>query len=208
MITSTVGCILLTINLKYSCSVINQCSMSTNDLRRAVGTFPTRQDAESALIQLRDAGFDMARVSAIAQNPQGKTIADAEVQSSEERAKEGAETGALMGATTGGIFGLIGSLSVLAIPGVGIATEAAVLLGNALLGSGIGAAGGSLVGALIGWGIPEEQAIYYHELLSQGSYVVLVEGTEAEVNGAKAILLNYQLSNWNIYYAPADSQIV
>lgn len=182
--------------------------MTTNNLKRAVGTFPTREDAEDALMELRDAGFDMDKVSAIAQNPEGKDIADAEVQSSAERAKDGAETGAVMGATTGGMLGLIGSLSVLAIPGVGLATEAAVLLGNALLGSGIGAAGGSLVGALIGWGIPEEQAVYYHELLSQGSYVVLVEGTEAEVNGAEAILLNRQIRDWNIYNAPGHHNLM
>lgn len=168
--------------------------------RRAVGTFPTRQDAEAALIELRDAGFNMEQISAIAQNPQGnEQLADVEVKSSSERAKDGAETGAVMGAATGGIIGLIGSLSVLAIPGVGIATEAAVLLGNALLGGGLGAAGGSLIGALIGWGIPEEQAKYYEELLSQGSYLVLVEGTEAEIKGAEAILLNRQIRNWNIY---------
>ena len=121
------------------------------------------------------------------------------VKYSSTRAKDGAETGAIMGATTGGMLGLIGSLSVLAIPGGGLATEVAILLGNALLGSGFGAAGGSLVGALIGWGIPEEQAKYYDELLSQGDYVVLVEGTEAEIKWAEAILLNRKICNWNTY---------
>lgn len=179
--------------------------MADSSLKRAVGTFPTHQEAEIALTELRDAGFNMDKVSAIAQNPQGEAMADVEVASSKERVKEGLETGAILGGTTGGMLGLIGSLSVLAIPGVGIATEAAVLLGNALLGSGIGAAGGSLAGALVGWGIPEDQAEYYQELLSQGSYVVLVEGTEAEINGARAILVNHQLSNWNIYSVPGSS---
>ena len=168
--------------------------------KRAVGTFPTRQDAELALIELRDAGFNMDRISAIADG-QSETIADVEVEST-TKTKESAETGAIMGATTGGMLGLVGSLSILAIPGVGVATEIAVLLGNALLGSGIGAAGGSLVGALIGWGIPEEQAVYYNELLSKGSYVVLVEGTEAEINGASAILTNHKINNWNVYDTP------
>ncbi len=177
--------------------------------KRAVGTFATRQDAEAALIELRDAGFNMDKISAIAQNPDKKEkLADVEVKATSQRVKEGVETGAFMGATTGGILGLIGSLGILAIPGVGVATEVAVLLGNALLGSGIGAAGGSLVGALIGWGIPEEQAAYYDRLLSQGNYLVLVEGTEAEINGAEAILLNRQISNWNIYNAPGNSSVL
>lgn len=177
--------------------------MTTNHSKRAVGTFSTHQDAENALIQLRDVGFNMDQISAIAKSPEGgETLANVEVKSSDQRVKDGAETGAVMGAATGGILGLIGSLSILAIPGVGVATEVAVLLGNALLGGGIGTAGGSLVGALIGWGIPEEQAAYYQDLLSQGSYVVLVEGTEAEINGAAAILLNHKINNWNIYHAP------
>lgn len=177
--------------------------------KRAVGTFLTSKDAEAALVELRDAGFNMDRVSAIAKNPQNEEeLADVAVESSSERAKSGAEAGAVMGATTGGMLGLIGSLSVLAIPGVGAATEAAVLLGNALLGSGIGAAGGSLVGALIGWGIPEEEAEYYNELLSEGSYVVLVEGTQAEISGASAILHNRRINNWNIYNAPGHHNLM
>ena len=93
---------------------------TTNNLKRAVGAFSTRHDAEKALIELRDAGFNMDRVSAIAER-QSKNIADVEVQTTNKRAKEGAETGAVMGATTGGMLGLVGSLSILAIPGVGVA---------------------------------------------------------------------------------------
>lgn len=182
--------------------------MTNNNLKRAVGTFATRKDARLALTELRDAGFNMDKISAIAENPQNDSMADAKVHSSGERAKEGAETGAVMGAATGSIFGLIGSLGVLAIPGVGVATEVAVLLGNALLGSGVGAAGGSLVGALIGWGIPEKEAEYYNELLSQGNYVVLVEGTAAEISGAEAILVNRQIRNWNIYNAPSSHNLI
>ena len=37
--------------------------MNTNELRRAVGTFMTRQDAEFALQELQEAGFNMDKVS-------------------------------------------------------------------------------------------------------------------------------------------------
>ena len=171
----------------------------TTPIKRAVGTFKTKQDAERALLQLRDTGFDMDRISAISKNSEPSSVLETE---SSDRAKEGAETGAVIGATTGGILGLIGSLSVLAIPGVGLATEVAVLLGNALLGSGVFAAGGSLVGALIGWGIPEEEALQYQDLLSQGYYVVLVEGTETEINSAKTVLSDHKMNNWQIYNPP------
>ena len=170
--------------------------------KRAVGTFSNQPDAEAALIALRDCGFDMNLISAIAQNPPEEQLKDIEIESSSQRAKDGAETGAIMGATTGGMLGLIGSLGILAIPGIGLATEVAVLLGNALLGGSFGAAGGSLVGALVGWGVPEEQAKYYDKLLSQGEYVVVVEGTEAEINEAEAILFERQINNWNVYQTP------
>lgn len=42
--------------------------MTTDNLKRAVGTFPTRQNAEAALMELRDVGFNMDKISAIAQN--------------------------------------------------------------------------------------------------------------------------------------------
>ncbi len=183
--------------------------MTVREIKRAVGTFPTRSEAREALLELQNAGFNMDNVSAIAQITENDSVnEDIEIKSvgdksnggiASQRTKSGAGTGATLGAATGGILGLVGSLSVLAIPGVGPAIEVGVLLGNALLGSGVGAAGGSIIGALIGWGIPEAEAQQYQDLLDWGSYVVLVEGTEAEVNGAEAILKNRRIRNWAVY---------
>ena len=176
--------------------------MNTNDLKRAVGTFMTRQDAEYALQELQEAGFDMNRVSVIVNNPQSKDkIGGAEVKPASEQAKGGAGAGAKAGAATGGLFGLIGGLSVIALPGVGAVAELGIVLANTLLGSGIGAAGGGLVGALIGWGIPEDRARYYDEMLSRGRYIVLMEGSQAEISGAEAILQNRRIEDWAIYSA-------
>ena len=174
--------------------------MNTNELRRAVGTFSTREDAEYALRELNDAGFNMDRVSVVVKNPSKKgDIGGAEVKSTSEQIKGGTAAGATTGAATGGVLGLIGGLSVIALPGVGAVAELGIVLANTLLGSGIGAAGGGLVGALIGWGIPEDRAKYYDELLSQGQYVVLMEGTQSEINGAEAILKNRRIQNWGVY---------
>lgn len=142
----------------------------------------------------------MDKVSVVAKNPETKdNIGGAEVKSSSEQAKGGAAAGATTGAATGGLLGLIGGLSVIALPGVGAVAELGVVLANTLLGSGIGAAGGGLVGALIGWGVPEDRAKYYDEMLSQGRYVVLMEGTEAEINGAEAILKNRRIQDWGVH---------
>ena len=176
--------------------------MTTNELRRAVGTFMTRQDAELALQELQEAGFNMDRVSVIVNNPQSNdNIGGAEVKPASEQAKDGAGAGATAGAATGGLFGLIGGLGVIALPGVGAVAELGIVLANTLLGSGIGAAGGGLVGASIGWGIPEDRARYYDEMLSRGRYIVLMEGTQAEISGAEAILQNRRIEDWAIYSA-------
>jgi uncharacterized membrane protein len=104
-------------------------------------------------------------------------------------------------------MGLIPSLGVLAIPGVGPAAEIGVILANTLIGGGIGAASGGLLGALIGWGVPEERANYYNDRLSEGYYVVLVEGTSTEINTAQSILSNQGVRDWEIYNSPTTGSV-
>lgn len=177
-----------------------------NKLKRAVGTFATKSNAETALKELRDAGFNMDRVSVIARNVEPEAnFGGAEVKPASERAKGGAKAGITAGTATGGLMGLIGGIGVLALPGVGAAAELGIVLANTLLGGGIGAAGGGLVGALIGWGVSEERAAYYDDLLVQGYYLVLLEGTVAEINSAEAILQKRQVRDWGVYAAPVTN---
>jgi uncharacterized membrane protein len=94
---------------------------------------------------------------------------------------------------------------VLAIPGVGVAAEVGFLLANTLLGGVIGAATGALAGALIGWGVPEDKAKYYDERVSQGDYLVVVQGTAEEILRAEAIIEHRGVRDWGIYDAPITS---
>ncbi|MBD2001237.1 hypothetical protein H6G00_32370 [Leptolyngbya sp. FACHB-541] len=177
--------------------------MTIGQYGRAIGVFSSRQDAEMALQELRDAGFNMDRVSIIARNAKGKDqISDADMNPKEEQVKGGAGAGAVAGSATGGLLGLIGGLGVLAIPGVGPAAEVGIVLANTLLGSGIGAAGGGLAGALIGWGVPEERAQYYGDRLEQGDYVLVLEGSSDDVRTAEAILNNRGIRDWDFYGIP------
>lgn len=174
------------------------------EYRRAVGLFSNRREAEAALHRLRDTGFDMDHISIVAKSGEGlRDLGGNDYDPSKsdaEQAKGGAGAGATAGAVTGGAIGLIGSLGVLAIPGVGAAAEVGFLLGNTLLGSGIGAAGGGLVGALIGWGVPEERANYYNDrVYNENDYLVMVEGTEAEIRAAEAVLQEGGIRDWGVY---------
>jgi hypothetical protein len=142
----------------------------------------------------------MDKISIVAKNVDTGTIAGVSVSSDKDaQIRGGAEVGAVAGAATGGLMGLIGSLGVLAIPGIGPAAEVGIVLANALLGSGIGAAGGGLIGALIGWGVPEDQAQYYNNRVEGGDYLIMVEGTEQDIRNAEAILGSYGMRDWNIF---------
>jgi hypothetical protein len=174
--------------------------MALQQRKRAVGTFPSRQEAEAALNDLRNSGFNMDRVSILAKNAdRNDQIAGADVKDrGDNEAQEGAGIGAVAGTVLGGVGGLLVGLEALIIPGVG-PFLAAGTIATTLAGAGIGAAAGSLVGALTGAGIPEEDAQAYSERVSQGDYLVMIEGTEDEINRAGSILRNRNIRNWNVY---------
>ncbi len=178
--------------------------------RRAVGLFSTRQEAERAMHRLRDTGFHMDRVSVVAKSGEGLKDLTSDNDNYDpnkpksEQTKGGAGAGAKAGAITGGAIGLVGSLGILAIPGVGPIAEVGFLLANTILGGGIGAASGGLLGALIGWGVPEDQANHYNDRVhNNGDYLVLVEGSDQEIQAAASVLSEHGVRDWNIYGSTA-----
>jgi hypothetical protein len=181
--------------------------MTLGQHRRAVGVFPTRNDAEHALNELRDSGFAMTQVSVVARDAErNEDIAGADVRDRVgTKAEEGAGIGALTGGGLGGLTGLLVGLGALAIPGIGpvmLAGATATTIATTLAGSAIGAVAGSLVGALVGLGIPEERARVYNERVSRGEYLVILDGTDAEIARAEAILKGRGIQEYGIYNAP------
>ncbi|AFY55251.1 hypothetical protein Riv7116_2749 [Rivularia sp. PCC 7116] len=181
----------------------------TSEYKRAVGVFTTRKDAESALQELKESNFPMDKVSVIARQPEeSEDIAGIEVKENVgNKADEGAATGAFTGGALGGITGLLVGLGMLAIPGVGpimLAGAEATAIATTVAGGAIGAASGGLVGALLGLGIPEERAKVYSELVSKGSYLVAVKGTEAQISQAQDILSRRGIKEWGVYDIPTS----
>lgn len=180
-----------------------------NEIRRAVGTFPTRAKAEVALTQLRDAGFDMNDVSVISKHEDEGNIAGAEVKdTTTNRSGEAAATGATTGGVLGGLTGLLVGIGALAIPGIGpVMTAGAVgtAIATTLTGGAIGAASGALVGALVGLGIPKERAEAYNSAVSRGEYLVVVDGSTEEIAQAETILNTSGIANYGVYDAPAGT---
>jgi len=185
--------------------------MTLTNTRRAVGVFSSHQEAEDALSELRDAGFPMNQVSIIAKDSksldQSSHIGETHVQSLSEATHidEGAKSGAATGGAVGGLTGLMVGLGTLAIPGVGpimLAGATATAIATTLAGGAIGAAAGGLVGGLIGLGIPEERAKVYHDHVVGGDYLVLIDGTEADILRAEVILKRRGIREWETHNAP------
>lgn len=191
--------------------------MVTGYSKRAVGTFSTHHDAEVALRELRDSGFPMDRVSVVGRNiDHHDDMSGAEASdrlpgrekhvARDTEADEGAKTGALTGGALGGLTGLLVGLGAIAIPGIGpvmLGGAAATALATTLSGGVIGAAAGGLIGGLVGLGIPEDRARVYSDRVSRGEYLVMVEGSEADVRQAESILSHRGIQEWGIYDTPA-----
>lgn len=178
---------------------------------RAVGLFSDRQSAQTALTKLRDSGFDMNKISVVNKDTDTDNMQSAKANADKDnQVAESAKESAAIGGATGGAIGLIGSLGVLAIPGVGPAAELGVLLANTVFAGALGAASGGLLGALVGWGLPEDQAKYYSDRVNNnGDYLVIVEGDMATINAAHAVLQENRVSDWRTFSTtePATPQM-
>ena len=173
--------------------------------RRAIGVFSHRRDAEAAITELRDAGFPLSRISIIAKDTNGQGIGGVDVDKNVgtgNKADEGVKAGAATGGVVGGLTGLLVGLGTLAIPGIGpviAGGAAATALASTLAGGAIGAAAGGIVGGLVGLGIPEDRARVYSDRFQRGDYLVIIDGTEAEIREAEAILRRRGIEEFAIY---------
>ncbi|MBD1901815.1 signal transduction histidine kinase (STHK), LytS [Trichocoleus sp. DQ-A3] len=170
--------------------------------KRAFGVFSSLQDAEGAIQELKAGGFPMNQVSAINKEPEQVSPPPT------SKAQEGTTLGAIAGGAAGSVLGLaLGLGTIAAIPVLGpisIIGVAATALATTLTSGVIGATAGGLLGALTGYGIPDEQAAIYNDRIHHGDYFLIVEGTEAEVRQAEAILNRWNVQELRIYDAAAS----
>lgn len=150
---------------------------STGGTETVVGLFDSQADAERAIKRLKDEGFSENQIG-VAMRDRGaqKDL----IEGTGTQAAEGAATGALSGGVLGGAIGLLAGVGALAIPGIG-PIIAGGALASTLAGAGIGAAAGGLLGALVGMGVPEEDAKHFDQGFQAGGTLVTVNaGSRAE----------------------------
>lgn len=181
--------------------------MTDNQQKRALGVFSTRSAVENALNDLQSSGFPMNHVSVIAKNAdESQELSGAQVQDHIGNQEVGAGNATASNLAYGGATAtvLLG-LTSLSIPGVGAVLAAGTLAASlvaSVAGVGIHAASASsLVQAMTASGIDKAQAEIYSDRLLRGDYVVLVEGSEAEMQQAANILSQKDIQDWSIYAA-------
>jgi len=143
--------------------------MAAKQRSTVVGVFEDRHHADKAVAELKQAGFRDDQIGVAMRHTGGSAGAS---DTGETYAEEGAGTGVVAGLGLGALAGL-GVLSGM-IPVVGPAIAGGTL-GVILSNAAAGAAVAGLAGALIGYGIPEEEAKYYHGEFEAGRTIVTVQ---------------------------------
>jgi len=169
-----------------------------------VGVFETRVRAEQALADLRNAGFPDDQLGMVARDESGKVVKTK--GSNETYADEGAVTGLVAGAGAGALVGVGVLAGVIPVIGPVLAIGT---LGTILLNAAGGAAIAGVAGALIGWGIPEEEAEYYEGEVKAGRFLVTVdaEGREAEARSILHKLGGFDRTGWSAVRADRENTL-
>ncbi len=161
-----------------------------------LGLFNNREDAEAAIADLDQAHLSDVDFGLFARDAGLREALDA--NSEESGIAKSAGYGAAVGGAAGVFVGAVAGASLFLIPGVGqllgIGTLAAAI-GTALTGTGLGAAGGAFMGALVGYGASEEDANFYVEGMKRGGVLVVVNAPEASLVDVATILERHNVVN-------------
>ena len=149
----------------------------------SVAVFATHGEAEGAIVNLSNSGYNMKNLSIIGQNYHTEEHPVGFVNTGERMWSWGK-----LGAFWGSIWGLMFGSAMMFIPGIGHVMFAGWLvaaLQGALVGGGIAALGGAFASI----GVSENTVVEYETALKAGSFLVLAHGSEQEVKEAKVIFL-------------------
>ncbi|GIV97878.1 MAG: hypothetical protein KatS3mg057_2535 [Herpetosiphonaceae bacterium] len=156
-------------------------------MKTIVGLFDDYASADRAYSTLIERGYDRTDIGVLARD---ETVRD-RLGGRQAATSESALAGAMAGGALGGLTGLLVGAAALAIPGVGpvLAGGAlATVLGTTLAGAGLGATAGTIAGALIGMGVPEDEARFYAETVQRGGILVTVLTSDERADEVRAMM--------------------
>lgn len=145
--------------------------------RTAVGVFPTYAEARRATDALRAGGYQVDQIGILGPDEARRDTREERSGLANDPTHTRWEEGTGVGATVGGL----GGLGLGAVVAAGLMSPIGpVVAGGALVAliasAGAGAAVGTVVGGLIGLGVPEEDARWYAAEAEAGRVVVTVRG--------------------------------
>jgi len=151
-----------------------------------VAIYKSHEEAENAVKELQQSGFDMKKLSIVGLNYH----TDEQVvgyYNTGDRMKHWGKLGAFWG----GIWGLLFGSAFFLIPGVGPLLIAGPLVSwivGALEGAVVVGGLSALGAGLYGMGLPKDSILQYETAIKSGKYVVITHGSDAETVQAREII--------------------
>lgn len=144
--------------------------------------YPSRSAVEEAIQHLRHGGFRATDVSVMIPENVGTKDFGHEKGT---KAAEGAIVGTVAGGLIGGVLAWLITVGIIAIPSLTQLTAGGPIVA-ALAGMGALGALGALIGALVGLGVPEYEAVRYQGRIRDGGVLMSVHCDNSDwVNRAK-----------------------
>ncbi|PSB06438.1 hypothetical protein C7B76_29610 [filamentous cyanobacterium CCP2] len=181
--------------------------MATDREIRAFGIFLHRRKLESALDELNQSNFPMDQVSVIAKEMDEDVDlrgAEAANQVGDQEIDEASNvaTDAVNNATWGTLLVGMTSLSLFGAGPILAAGSLGAALITGVAGSGMEAlAVNDLVNAMKTLGIPEDKARFYTDRVIQGNYLLMIQGSEDQIQQAEVSLSQQGIRSWEIFDA-------
>ncbi|MFT5904793.1 MAG: hypothetical protein ACI9E1_000379 [Cryomorphaceae bacterium] len=160
--------------------------MKINQSNIAVAIYGTHIEAESAIKELQQSGFDMKKLSIVGRNYHTDEHVVGYYNTGDRM-----KTWGKIGAFWGGIWGMLFGSAFFFIPGIGPLVFGGPIIGwltGALEGAVIMGGMSALGAGLVSVGIPENSVLKYETALKTDKFVVITHGTAVEVEHARDII--------------------
>ncbi len=151
-----------------------------------LGIFHDRNQAEEALEELKNRGFDRD-ISLVARE-------DEQEGGGGIMGGQDLSEGAFTGGALGGIAGLLTGVGALLIPGIG-----PIIAAGPIAATLTGVVTGGIAGGLVDFGIPEERGEFFEEQVRQGGILVSMKAADEKVEEAASILREHGASDVEVH---------
>ena len=176
---------------------------TTRNHATAVGVFDDSRMAQAAVEELRRVGFREDQIGVVARDVSTGESGATVTEGTGSHWEEGAAIGAAAGAGIGALWAV--GMATIALPPILPAVMVSSWLVSILASAASGAAIAGVAGALIGLGIPEDEATYYEGEFHSGRTLVTVQAA-GRYEEAREILGRFGAYDYQNRRLAADRQ--